>query len=49
MAEQSSKVDGNGPPTNEEILAALCAKADLEEENKDTRDCLRAYKVLASE
>ena len=49
MAEQSSKVDGNAPPTNEEILATLCTKADLEEENKDIRDCLRAYKLLASE
>ena len=48
MAEQLPKVDGNGPSTNEDILAALCAKADLEE-NKDIRDCLRAYKLHASE
>ena len=36
-------------PTNQGILAALSAKADLEEPNKDIRDCLRAYRLDASE
>ena len=30
-------------PSNEDILASLCAKADVEE-NREVRDCLHAYK-----
>ena len=36
--------DGTQPPSNEDILASLCTKADLED-NKEVRDCLRAYKL----
>ena len=36
-------------PTNEEILAALIAKADLEDAGNEVRDCLRTYKLNATE
>ena len=42
--------NGNGNlPTNEEILAALITKADVEGADKEVRDSLRAYKLDATQ
>ena len=38
-----------GLPNNKEILAELITKADLDETHKEVKECLRAYKLEATE
>ena len=45
MEQQSTHhTNGNNIPTNEDILAAICANADLAE-NNEVKQCIRAYKL----